>query len=62
MPTPEDNHYDRMADAQDAHDAMIDAVQNRGVDGSFPMDIDGEPTEAQLQPEGGWGGGFADNH
>ena len=62
MATPEDTHYDAQAQAIDDNAAMTDAVQNRGVDSSFPLDDDGDPTEAQLQPDGGWGGGIADNH
>jgi len=45
MPTSEDQYYDDRAQALDDNAAMIDAVQNRGVDGSFPMDYDCELDE-----------------
>lgn len=54
MPTPEDAHYDEQHQAQEDWDAMVDSVTARREDD--------EPTEAQLQPEGGWSGGIADNH
>ena len=38
----EDTYYDELAQAQADWDAMVDAVSNRGIDGSFPLDIEME--------------------
>jgi len=36
----EDTYYDDLYHAQLDWKTMVDAVQNRGIDGSFPLEIE----------------------